>query len=322
MSTGQRQHLDAYLLKPTAFWSSWLSKTPSLHPSSASCTPSWFFGHDGIQFPHDHCASGGGSFAIIREKSIDIVPESLRPNLFDLLFRPSTSSVRRSTTLKTGSPFTDDIDTLYKKLIALSHKFAGGIRPRPMHRRSHLPLPAPSLWAPDLFDEGCMENLRAFMLVTSIKDICAEEEFSYYPADVEHDASTAAQIIESGFRLSFAKASDRANAIHVVTDMRFVRTYQVIDESPEKGRASAGPGNRPPAGSRRAKRAPAQPKPQPKPVKATFPAPAPAAPPASKAENTVHHKESLISVNLSRLDHLAAVVGEIVTESMVTASLI
>ena len=74
-----------------------------------------------------------------------------------------------------------------------------------MHRRSHLPLPAPSLWAPDLFDEGRVENLRAFMLVTSIKDICAEEEFSYYPADVEQDASTAAQIIESGFRLSLCQ---------------------------------------------------------------------------------------------------------------------
>ncbi|NCE65502.1 chemotaxis protein CheA, partial [Pseudoflavonifractor sp. 524-17] len=51
-------------------------------------------------------------------------------------------------------------------------------------------------------------------------------------------------------------------------------------------------------------------------------APSPSAPPAGGgASNPQHAKESLISVNLSKLDQLAAVVGEIViTESMVTSS--
>ena len=51
-------------------------------------------------------------------------------------------------------------------------------------------------------------------------------------------------------------------------------------------------------------------------------APKKAAPtPQQEAAPTTHHKESLISVNLNKLDALAAVVGEIViTESMVTAS--
>lgn len=264
-------------------------------------------------------------FAIIREQSIAIVPESLRPNLFDLLFQTIDFFRQEIDHIENGQSLTDDIDTLLQKINSFITQIQGGGDEAQADASSVAPSASGAFpyVLQIFFDEGCgMENLRAFMLVTSIKDICAEEEFSYYPADVEHDASTAAQIIESGFRLSFAKASDRDNAIHVVTDMGFVRTYQVIDESPEteaEPQPAPEPAPQPEAAVQSAP--PAQPESQPEPVKAASPAPAPAAPSASKAENTVHHKESLISVNLSKLDTLAAVVGEIViTESMVTAS--
>ena len=42
-----------------------------------------------------------------------------------------------------------------------------------------------------------MENLRAFMLVTSIKDIY--ENLTFYPSDVETNPDTAAVIIEKAF---------------------------------------------------------------------------------------------------------------------------
>ena len=255
-------------------------------------------------------------FAIIREQSIAIVPESLRPNLFDLLFQTIDFFRQEIDHIENGQSLTDDIDTLLQKINSFITQIQGGGDEAQADASSAAPSASGAFpyGLQIFFDEGCgMENLRAFMLVTSIKDICAEEEFSYYPADVEHDASTAAQIIESGFRLSFAKASDRDNAIHVATDMGFVRTYQVIDESPET-EAEAQPAPKPAPQPEAAVQSapPAQPEPQPEPVKAASPAPAPAAPSASKAENTVHHKESLISVNLSKLDTLAAVVGEIV----------
>ena len=258
-------------------------------------------------------------FAIIREQSIAIVPESLRPDLFDLLFQTIDFFRQEIDHIENGQSLTDDIDTLLQKINTFIAQIQGG---------GETPAGDPAAQASPsgsfpyvlqiFFDEGCgMENLRAFMLLTSIKDICSEEDFSYYPADVEHDASTAAQIVESGFRLSFAKASDRDNAIHVVTDMGFVRTYQAIDESAEEEQPEQEPAQQAAPQAPEQSAPPPQPEPQPEPVKA----PAPAEAPSSKTENTAHHKESLISVNLSKLDMLAAVVGEIViTESMVTAS--
>ena len=150
-------------------------------------------------------------FAIIREQSIAIVPESLRPNLFDLLFQTIDFFRQEIDHIENGQSLTDDIDTLLQKINSFIAQIQGGGDEAQADASSAAPSASGAFpyGLQIFFDEGCgMENLRAFMLVTSIKDICAEEEFSYYPADVEHDASTAAQIIESGFLLSFAKASD------------------------------------------------------------------------------------------------------------------
>ena len=43
-------------------------------------------------------------FFIIREKSMDVIPESLRPDLFDLIFQAIDFSAARSKRSKTASP--------------------------------------------------------------------------------------------------------------------------------------------------------------------------------------------------------------------------
>ena len=75
-----------------------------------------------------------------------------------------------------------------------------------------------------------MENLRAFMLVSTIRDGGSEDSFQYLPADVEHNPDTAAQIVDSGFTLYFRDQAQRDAAIHVVTNAGSVRTYQAIDQ--------------------------------------------------------------------------------------------
>ena len=82
-------------------------------------------------------------------------------------------------------------------------------------------------------DEGCgMENLRAYMLVVSIQDFCAEADFLFEPAAVENDASTAEQVIKDGFLLMFKHAEDREKAIPVVRTAGSVRSYQPHDYHP------------------------------------------------------------------------------------------
>ena len=250
-------------------------------------------------------------FAIIRDKTMDVVPEELRPELFDLLFQTIDFFRQELEHIENEQPLTEDIDTLLQKVNRLIDQIHSGGQAQPEQApAAAAAAPAPDAAAPSIvtragfpyvlqifFDEGCgMENLRAYMLVSSVKDLCAEGDFTYEPQGVDSDPATADQIVESGFLLFFRNQADRDAAVHAVTASGSVRSYQAID----------------------------QPAPEPQPAAEPAPAPAASAPKKAapqKAEGTHHHKESLISVNLDKLDHLAAVVGEIViTESMVTAS--
>ena len=236
-------------------------------------------------------------FSIIRDKTMDVVPESLRPELFDLLFQAIDFFRGELERIENSQPLTENIDLLLQKVNRLIDQIqtggqgAGDAAPaagQPSAPAAGAGDPAYPFGLKVFFDEGCgMENLRAYMLLNTIHEFCSEADMTYEPQGVESDPATADQIVESGFLLRFRNQADRDNAIQAVTGSGVVHSYQAIDE------AAPAPG-------------PAEPTPS--------PAPAGAAPAA-------HHKESLISVNLHKLDQLAAVVGEIViTESMVTAS--
>ncbi len=283
-------------------------------------------------------------FAIIREKGMDVVPQGLRPELFDVLFQTIDFFRQELERVENDQPLTENIDTLYQKINTLMEQIRSGGQAQPQLESSAPSAGTNSNHFPHglqiFFDEGCgMESLRAYMLVCSIRDICSEEDFTYEPQGVENDSSTSEQIVESGFFLYFRKSEDRDAAIHAVTASGSVRSYQAIDQAEPQPEAKPEPAAQPaaqPAVQSAGTQPAAQPTAQSAPAASVAPAasaapapakPAPAKPapaksaPAAKSEGSPHHKESLISVNLSKLDELAAVVGEIViTESMVTSS--
>mgnify|MGYP003097302804 FL=1 len=260
-------------------------------------------------------------FFIIRENTMSVVSEENRPALFDLMFQSIDYFRAEIDKIEAGQPLDKNIDSFLANINSLIAKIKG--EPEGAEQS-----PAPAAAAPAekkgeavpagptedgnadfpyalrvFFDEGCgMENLRAFMLVTAIRDFCAESDFLFVPAGIENDASTAEQVIENGFLLMFKHAEDREKAIPAVRSSGSVRSYQPHDYEPpkqveekEEHRAAA-------------------------PAASAAPAPGASAPVAAAAAQQ-HQKESLISVNLSKLDQLSAIVGEIViTESMVTSS--
>ena len=269
-------------------------------------------------------------FAILREQSISIVPESLRPELFDLLFQTIDFFRQEIEHIQNGEALTDNIDTLLEKINSFIAQINGTAPAAAKEPDSSNSSESAADATPHgfpyglrvFFDEGCgMENLRAFMLVTSIHDICPEEDFTFEPADVEHNAASSAQVAQSGFTMYFRNQADRDNAIHSVTGIGSVRNYQTMDPASQPAPAAEQPAPAPAPSE-----ASAAPQPAPSSSAAASAAPAQPAAPASQSKATPvktenHHKESLISVSLSKLDQLAAVVGEIViTESMVTAS--
>lgn len=265
-------------------------------------------------------------FFIIREKGMAIVAEAHRPLLFDLLFQAIDYFRSEVAKIENSEPFSENIDTFLENINSFIAKIqqepsssaaaAGGVPSAGTPAASAEAAisgfgsdPAHPHLLHVLFDEGCgMENLRAFMLVTSVRDFCADDRFTFVPEDVETNPETTEFIIENGFLLRFASAADRDKAVPAVTASGSVKTYQTADETvPEPKKEKAAPAAAAPA----QKAAAAEP---------AAPAAAKAAP-AAAAVPGQHNKESLISVNLSKLDHLMAVVGEIViTESMVTSS--
>ncbi len=169
------------------------------------------------------------------------------------------------------------------------------------------------------FDDDCkMENLRALLVVNNIRDVC--DSVTFEPADIEDNAETAKTIIEDGFVVHF-KSDKPQMVLQVIEGTPCVKSY-VVEEAPAP--AAPEPAPAPAAAPVQTAAAPAAaPKPAAKPAAnpaaKAAPKEQPAAGNAGAAKGGV--KQSLISVNLNKLDTLLDLVGEIViTEAMVTSN--
>ena len=183
------------------------------------------------------------------------------------------------------------------------------------------------------FEDGClMENLRALLLMNAIKDDC--DYLECIPDDVETNPETAKVIIEDGFVIKFKSLTKAEDIFHQIENALNVKSYEVIDNLPVQAQAptkavveapkqdvKAQPVQAVATATATATIASAP--------SATQPAPQPKAdePQTSESINNAisqskgGNKQSLISVNLNKLDQLLDMVGEIViTEAMVTSS--
>lgn len=171
------------------------------------------------------------------------------------------------------------------------------------------------------FDDDCkMENLRAVLVVNNIRDVC--DSVTYEPADIESNAETAKIIAEDGFTVHF-KADKPEMVLRAIEDTPSVKDYEVIEEAVHE-ETPAPQDTAPKTAEAAPKTAASAPKPAaPKTAAPTESktAPKPAAAAAAPTANKGGAKQSLISVNLNKLDTLQDLVGEIViAEAMVTAN--
>jgi two-component system chemotaxis sensor kinase CheA len=155
-----------------------------------------------------------------------------------------------------------------------------------------------------MFDEDCgMENLRSFMLVNSLR--ASSNIISFDPSDIETNPGTADYIMGNGFTIEFESALPYADMQSFLSKLMHVKTVKLKELgstiTPPKVEAAV-------SAASTASDAP--------PVTAAKPAPAKA---AAKPAKPV--AQNLINVNLSKLDALMDLMGELViTESMVTRS--
>lgn len=172
------------------------------------------------------------------------------------------------------------------------------------------------------FDDDCkMENLRAVLVVSNIKDVC--ENVTYEPSDIDNNPDSAKLIIEEGFVVHFSSDKEKV-VLQAIEGTPSVKSYEVIEEEPAPAPAAE---EKPAQAASAPTAAPAAaPKPAASAPKPAAAAPKPAAPAADAGAGggggaKGGAKQSLISVNLNKLDTLLDLVGEIViTEAMVTSN--
>ncbi len=148
------------------------------------------------------------------------------------------------------------------------------------------------------FDDGSgMENLRAFMIINHLKDMTSN--FSYEPEDIETNKETIKDILQNSFRIYFDKEKDLKLGVDVIKDTLNIKNYTVIEnyaktEDEIKLEAESNTASVSAQDNNQAN---------------------------EQSSSSKQNKQSLISVNLSKLDKLANLVGEIViTESMVVSN--
>ena len=266
-------------------------------------------------------------FYIIREdpSKLDLVFDAI----FDLVFQTSDFLRKEIAALQTSSYTPADPSALVEQLHAQAAIMKGEAE-APAQTQSAAPAAAPA--APEAaapvqqeqsaapagtgtlrvrvhFDDGCqMENMRAFMLISQLKGCCASVES--IPANPETDSNLSAEIIKNGLLLICHPADSEDEVLKTIEESLNIKSYEVEAEEPETREAPSAP-----AAAEAGSAKPAAPASAPKPASSGAEAVQKGTPVSSPK---VGVKQSLISVNQSKLDRLMDLVGEIVTaESMV-----
>ena len=252
-------------------------------------------------------------FFFIRDKGMDCLSNEQKNELFDLMFRSEDFLRGALEKVKAGDPLDENIEEFAEEinnfLAKISGKESGNTKAASGAGRAQgtvervLPNDPKAIKFIHVFlDQGIgMENLRAFMIVNALKEY--DLDFRYYPSDMDTNSETAQVIVDDGFFLAFEKEEVLEKGEKVLREQSHILSYEIVDakksevKTEEKENISV-------QNPKQNKEKEAAPQPQ-----------------NTQQKSTAPVKQSLISVNLQKLDSLNDLVGEIViTESMVTSS--
>ena len=257
-------------------------------------------------------------FAYVRENGIS---QTYLEDLFDLMFRSSDFLKAEAEKVQNNQPLSTDIGTFEQEINDFLKKISsqeqtGAPAKAPANtekagKEQKIDVPAakaetdaqtagiletksregyPAAIVVYFDEDAQMENLRAFMLTNNLRD--AGLDFSFYPEDIETNSETDKEILKNGFLTFFRNQEDMEKGVRIIENFTYTKDYTIL-----KGHSAPGTQKNPASESA-----------------------APADGQLSAAQTHVSSRQSLINVNLSKLDTLMDLMGEIViTESMVTS---
>ncbi len=260
---------------------------------------------------------GEDMFFIIREN-----PEKVKDIgfVYDLVFQMSDLFKAEIEAIQNDDDYeSTDFSEIIKKLENGAAMLRGEMSAPAQASAAETAVPAAvtgSAWGDDcttvrvFFEDGCkMENLRAFLLLNKLRE--EAEILEFIPDDVESNQDSANVIIDNGFIITF-RAPDPKAVLQIIEEAINVQSYEVIsndhktetvqEAETQQAATAAVPG-------------------KPAPVQTNTPAASEKTEAKTETKSSGSGKQSLISVNLSKLDQLHDIVGEIITtESMVIAN--
>ena len=163
------------------------------------------------------------------------------------------------------------------------------------------------------FEDGCqMENIRAYMLISKLRDYC--DFIDSVPENPETNSACSSEIVSNGLLIKLKTTLPISDICGVIENSISMKSYEVLED--EKPAVQSPEPKKEAKASAPKKVVEAEPKKVATTEKKPQPAPAPAPKPSTSGG-----KQSLISVNQTKLDQLMDIMGEIViNEAMVTNS--
>ncbi|NLJ59039.1 MAG: chemotaxis protein CheA [Tissierellia bacterium] len=233
-------------------------------------------------------------FYYIRENGID---SQYNEKLVNLVFKFTDFIKGEITKIEEGQQLEENIEPFEKEILEFLNTISNG-EERSMSEkaveRSETDTPDMGYIIKVNFDDEIqMENLRAYIIVNQLRE--AGVEFKYKPENIENSPETSKEIVENGFFIYLDSKEDLDLAVNIVRESLNVKNYTVMENEEtikEETKNSAtsqlketeDSNNKTPIIDTDAK----------------------------------HSKQSLITVNLTKLDQLVDIVGELViAESMV-----
>lgn len=254
-------------------------------------------------------------FFVIREKGE--IEEQFSKVLFNLMFKASDFLKSQIALVEGGNSELDSSDDIVLEIETLLAQMKGETPPEPVattdsSNSSDAKTTCYKEYIHVFFDpSGGMESLRAIMLIKNVDDLCAVD-VTTIPENIEPNTEFTQNIIDNGLKIIFASKEDLSAGLEAIKQDTYVETYEVFcddcdDSAKEEKKSDEAPKATDSKSKSETKNKPAVKKDEPK---REIP----------KTDDR-HSKNNLINVNLSKLDMLMALVGELViTQSMVTSS--
>ncbi|WP_028829241.1 chemotaxis protein CheA [Proteocatella sphenisci] len=247
-------------------------------------------------------------FFYIRENGMEKMSEANISELFDILFQSMDYFKSEVDKIQKGEPLSTNIDNFVTNInmfldkiknlgleikVEVAQEISRDSEEKSNSQSEELKRMCTLLV---FFEEDSgMEHIRAFMMVTTLRE--AGLQFEYFPEDIETNREAASYILDRGFSIFFDSEEMANKAIAIIKNTGGIRSYEMkrIGTDEEKTDLAE--------------------------IVQKEVSKDPHIEIINAKINNVPNKQSLISVNLSKLDKLMDLVGEIViTESMVTSS--